>query len=115
MVYISTDYVFDGQGTRPWEPDDPVVKPLNVYGQAKYEGEVAVEKYAPQNYIVRIAWVFGLNGKEFYQDHAESWKTHDTLTVVDDQIGTPTILMILQTSGGYAGKRRVWKISYDNK
>ena len=54
MVYISTDYVFDGQGTRPWEPDDPVVKPLNVYGQAKYDGEVAVEKYAPKHYIVRM-------------------------------------------------------------
>ena len=65
MVYISTDYVFDGQGTRPWEPDDPVVEPLNVYGHSKYEGEVAVEKYAPHYYIVRIAWVFGLNGKNF--------------------------------------------------
>ena len=66
MVYISTDYVFDGQGTRPWEPDDPVVKPLNVYGQTKYEGEQAVEKYAPdKHYIVRIAWVFGVNGKNF--------------------------------------------------
>ena len=90
MIYLSTDYVFDGQGTRPWEPDDPVVKPLNVYGQCKYEGEVAVEKYAPKHYIVRIAWVFGLNGKNFIKTMLNLGKTHDTLTVVDDQIGTPT-------------------------
>ena len=90
MVYISTDYVFDGQGTRPWEPDDPVVEPLNVYGHSKYEGEVAVEKYAPHYYIVRIAWVFGLNGKNFIKTMLNLGKTHDTLTVVDDQIGTPT-------------------------
>ena len=90
MVYISTDYVFDGQGTRPWEPDDPVVEPLNVYGLSKYEGEVAVEKYAPHYYIVRIAWVFGLNGKNFIKTMLNLGKTHDTLTVVDDQIGTPT-------------------------
>ena len=90
FIQISTDYVFDGQGTRPWEPDDPVVKPLNVYGQAKYDGEVAVEKYAPKHYIVRIAWVFGLNGKNFIKTMLNLGKTHDTLTVVDDQIGTPT-------------------------
>ena len=90
MMYISTDYVFDGQGTRPWEPDDPVVEPLNVYGHSKYEGEVAVEKYAPHYYIVRIAWVFGLNGKNFIKTMLNLGKTHDTLTVVDDQIGTPT-------------------------
>lgn len=90
MVYISTDYVFDGQGIRPWEPDDPVVEPLNVYGQSKYEGEVAVEKYAPKHYIVRIAWVFGLNGKNFIKTMINLGKTHDTLTVVNDQIGTPT-------------------------
>ena len=77
MVYISTDYVFDGQGTRPWEPDDPVVEPLNVYGHSKYEGEVAVEKYAPHYYIVRIAWVFGLNGKNFInvEINSKSYKT----------------------------------------
>lgn len=90
MIYISTDYVFDGEGTRPWEPDDPVVKPLNVYGQCKYEGELAVEKYAPQYYIVRIAWVFGVNGKNFIKTMLNLGKTHDSLTVVDDQIGTPT-------------------------
>ena len=90
MIYLSTDYVFDGQGTRPWEPDDPVVQPLNVYGQTKYEGELAVEKYTDKHYIVRIAWVFGVNGKNFIKTMLNLGKTHDTLTVVDDQIGTPT-------------------------
>ncbi|MDO4306545.1 MAG: dTDP-4-dehydrorhamnose reductase [Eubacteriales bacterium] len=90
MIYLSTDYVFDGEGTRPWEPDDPVVEPLNVYGQTKYEGEQAVEKYAPKHYIVRIAWVFGVNGKNFIKTMLNLGKTHDTLTVVNDQIGTPT-------------------------
>lgn len=82
--------MFDGQGTRPWEPDDPVVQPLNVYGQTKYEGELAVEKYTDKHYIVRIAWVFGVNGKNFIKTMLNLGKTHDTLTVVDDQIGTPT-------------------------
>lgn len=90
MIYFSTDYVFDGQGTRPWEPDDPVVTPLNVYGQTKYEGELAVEKYLDKYYIVRIAWVFGVNGKNFIKTMLKLGKTHDTLTVVSDQIGTPT-------------------------
>ena len=90
LIYLSTDYVFDGEGTRPWEPDDPVVKPLNVYGQTKYEGELAVEKYTDKYYIVRIAWVFGVNGKNFIKTMLNLGKTHDTLTVVDDQIGTPT-------------------------
>lgn len=90
MIYLSTDYVFDGEGTRPWEPDDPVVQPLNVYGQTKYEGELAVQKYTDKYYIVRIAWVFGVNGKNFIKTMLNLGKTHDTLTVVDDQIGTPT-------------------------
>lgn len=90
MIYFSTDYVFDGQGERPWEPDDPVVAPLNVYGQTKYEGELAVEKYMDKYYIVRIAWVFGVNGKNFIKTMLNLGKTHDTLTVVSDQIGTPT-------------------------
>ena len=90
MVYISTDYVFDGQGTTPWEPDCKAYKPLNVYGQTKYEGELAVEKYTDKYYIVRIAWVFGVNGKNFIKTMLNLGKTHDTLTVVDDQIGTPT-------------------------
>lgn len=89
MIYISTDYVFDGQGTRPWEPDDER-HPLNVYGQTKYEGELAVEKYLTKYYIVRIAWVFGINGKNFIKTMLNLGKTHDQLTVVDDQIGSPT-------------------------
>ncbi|MCI5509713.1 MAG: dTDP-4-dehydrorhamnose reductase [Eubacterium sp.] len=90
MIYFSTDYVFDGQGTRPWEPDDPVVEPLNVYGLTKFEGEQAVEKYLDKYYIVRIAWVFGVNGKNFIKTMLNLGKTHDTLTVVNDQVGTPT-------------------------
>ena len=90
MIYLSTDYVFDGQGTRPWEPDDPVVQPLNVYGQTKYEGELAVEKYTDKYYIVRIAWVFGVNGKNFIKTMLNLGKTHDHLTVVNDQFGSPT-------------------------
>ena len=89
MIYISTDYVFDGQGTRPWEPDDER-HPLNVYGQTKYEGELAVEKWVKKFYIVRIAWVFGVNGKNFIKTMLNLGETHDTLTVVDDQVGTPT-------------------------
>lgn len=90
MIYFSTDYVFDGEGTRPWEPDDTVVAPLNIYGQTKYEGELAVEKYLDKYYIVRIAWVFGVNGKNFIKTMLNLGKTHDTLTVVNDQVGTPT-------------------------
>lgn len=89
MIYISTDYVFDGTGTRPWKPDDSR-SPLNVYGQTKYEGELAVEKYLSKYYIVRIAWVFGVNGKNFIKTMLNIGKTHDKLTVVNDQIGTPT-------------------------
>lgn len=90
MIYLSTDYVFDGMGERPWEPDDPVTEPLNVYGQTKYEGELAVEKYVRKHYIVRIAWVFGVNGKNFIKTMLKLAETHDRITVVDDQIGTPT-------------------------
>lgn len=90
LIYLSTDYVFDGEGTRPWEPDDPVTEPLNVYGQTKYEGEQAIEKYLEKYYIVRIAWVFGINGKNFIKTMLNLGKTHDTITVVNDQIGTPT-------------------------
>lgn len=90
MIYFSTDYVFDGQGERPWEPDDPVVTPLNVYGQTKYEGELAVEKYLDKYYIVRIAWVFGVNGKNFIKTMLSLGEKYDTLRVVSDQIGTPT-------------------------
>ena len=89
MVYISTDYVFDGEGTRPWEPEDER-HPLNVYGQTKYEGELAVQKTLEKYFIVRIAWVFGLNGKNFIKTMLNVGKTHDTVRVVNDQIGTPT-------------------------
>ena len=88
LMYISTDYVFNGQGTRPWEPDDER-EPLNVYGQTKYEGELAVETLE-KYFIVRIAWVFGVNGKNFIKTMLNLGKTRDSLTVVDDQIGSPT-------------------------
>ena len=90
MVYISTDYVFDGQGTKPWKPDCKDYKPLNVYGQTKLEGELAVSGNLDKYFIVRIAWVFGLNGKNFIKTMLNVGKTHDKLTVVNDQIGTPT-------------------------
>ena len=89
MVYISTDYVFDGQGEEPWKPDDDRA-PLNVYGQSKYEGELAVQRLLDKYFIVRIAWVFGVNGKNFIKTMINLGKTHDKLTVVCDQIGTPT-------------------------
>lgn len=89
MMYISTDYVFDGQGTRPWEPDDER-DPLNVYGQTKYEGEVAVTDALDKYFIVRIAWVFGVNGKNFIKAILNKARTVDTLTVVNDQFGSPT-------------------------
>ena len=90
MIYISTDYVFDGQGTRPWQPDDKNYAPLNVYGQSKLDGELAVSRILEKYFIVRIAWVFGLNGKNFIKTMINVGKTHDEVRVVDDQIGTPT-------------------------
>ena len=90
MVYISTDYVFDGQGDRPWQPDDKCYAPLNVYGQSKLDGELAVNRILEKYLIVRIAWVFGLNGKNFIKTMINVGKTHDTVRVVNDQIGTPT-------------------------
>lgn len=90
MVYISTDYVFDGQGTAPWQPDCKEYKPLNVYGQTKLEGELAVAHTLEKYFIVRIAWVFGQNGKNFIKTMLNVGKTHDTVRVVNDQIGTPT-------------------------
>ena len=95
MVYISTDYVFDGQGDRPWNPDDKCYAPLNVYGQSKLDGELAVSKILDKYYIVRIAWVFGLNGKNFIKTLINAGKTHDTVHVVNDQIGTPTYTLDL--------------------
>jgi len=90
MMYISTDYVFDGQGETPWDPDYTGYKPLNVYGQTKLEGELAVRDYAPHYFIVRIAWVFGKNGRNYIRTMLNLGKTHDKLRIVSDQIGTPT-------------------------
>ena len=90
MLYLSTDYVFDGQGTEPWEPDCKDYKPLNVYGQTKLEGELAVSNTLDKYFIVRIAWVFGLNGKNFIKTMINVGKTHNEVRVVNDQIGTPT-------------------------
>lgn len=90
MTYISTDYVFDGQGTEPWQPDCRDYRPLNVYGQTKLEGELAASRTLEKYFIVRIAWVFGLNGKNFIKTMLNVGKTHDTVRVVNDQIGTPT-------------------------
>ena len=90
MMYISTDYVFDGQGEEPWQPDCKDYKPLNVYGQTKLEGEFAVSALLKKFFVVRIAWVFGKNGKNFIKTMLNVGKTHDTVRVVNDQIGTPT-------------------------
>ena len=90
MLYLSTDYVFDGQGTEPWQPDCKDYRRLNVYGQTKLEGELAVGSTLEKYFIVRIAWVFGLNGKNFIKTMINVGKTHDEVRVVNDQIGTPT-------------------------
>ena len=95
MLYLSTDYVFDGKGERPWEPDDKCYAPLNVYGQSKLDGELAVSGTLEKYFIVRIAWVFGLNGKNFIKTMINVGKTHDTVRVVNDQIGTPTYTLDL--------------------
>lgn len=95
MIYISTDYVFDGQGTKPWSPDCKEYKPLNVYGQTKLEGELAVSSILDKYFIVRIAWVFGLNGKNFIKTMINVGKSHDEVRVVNDQIGTPTYTLDL--------------------
>ena len=89
LMYISTDYVFNGTGERPWEPDD-VREPLNAYGQAKYEGELAIEELLDKYFIVRIAWVFGVNGKNFIKTMLRLGREHGAVSVVDDQIGSPT-------------------------
>ncbi|MGN0426907.1 MAG: dTDP-4-dehydrorhamnose reductase [Agathobacter sp.] len=90
MMYISTDYVFNGQGEKPWEPDCKEYAPLNVYGQTKLDGELVVADTLEKYFIVRIAWVFGINGKNFVKTMLNVGKTHDKITVVCDQIGTPT-------------------------
>ncbi|MBR5362075.1 MAG: dTDP-4-dehydrorhamnose reductase [Oscillospiraceae bacterium] len=90
MIYISTDYVFNGQGTAPWQPDCKEYAPQNVYGQSKLDGELAVVNTLDQYFIVRIAWAFGVNGKNFVRTMLNVGRTHDTVRVVCDQIGTPT-------------------------
>lgn len=95
MMYISTDYVFNGQGREPWQPDCKEYQPLNVYGKTKLEGELAVAHTLDAYFIVRIAWVFGLNGKNFIRTMLNVGKTHDTVRVVNDQIGTPTYTLDL--------------------
>lgn len=90
MMYISTDYVFDGQGDKPWKPDCKEYRPLNIYGESKLAGELAVADTLTDYYIVRIAWVFGLNGNNFIKTMLNAGKKFDTLRVVNDQIGTPT-------------------------
>lgn len=95
MMYISTDYVFDGQGTEPWQPDCADYAPLNVYGETKLGGELAVRERLERFFIVRIAWVFGLNGNNFIKTMLKLGQTHDALRVVNDQIGTPTYTLDL--------------------
>ena len=90
MVYTSTDYVFNGQGEEPWQPDCKDYQPLNVYGQSKLDGELAVSEMLDKYFIVRIAWVFGKNGNNFIKTMLKVGKNHDKLRVVNDQIGTPT-------------------------
>ena len=90
MMYISTDYVFDGQGEEPWQPDCKAYAPLNVYGQTKLEGELAVSGLLEKYFIVRIAWVFGVNGKNFIKTMLNVGKKYDSVRVVKDQVGTPT-------------------------
>lgn len=95
MIYISTDYVFDGQGTEAWSPDCKSYAPLNVYGESKLKGELAVSSILDKYFIVRIAWVFGKNGKNFIKTMLRVGKNRDEVTVVDDQIGTPTYTLDL--------------------
>ncbi|MBR1444129.1 MAG: dTDP-4-dehydrorhamnose reductase [Firmicutes bacterium] len=95
MIYISTDYVFDGQGEEPWKADCKDYKPLNVYGESKLKGELAVSGILDKYFIVRIAWVFGLNGKNFIKTMLNVGKNHDKVRVVNDQTGTPTYTLDL--------------------
>lgn len=90
FLYISTDYVFNGEGTKPWEPDDKNYEPKNYYGETKLLGELAVSSQIEKYFIVRIAWVFGLNGKNFIKTMYNVGKSHDEVRVVNDQVGTPT-------------------------
>ncbi len=95
FLYLSTDYVFDGRGERPWEPDEKDYAPLNVYGKSKLEGELAVSEILEKYFIVRTAWVFGLNGKNFIRTILNVGRTHESVRVVSDQVGTPTYTLDL--------------------
>ena len=99
MTYISTDYVFNGQGTTPWNPDCKDYAPLNVYGQTKLDGELAVSNTLNKYFIVRIAWVFGLNGNNFIKTMLKVSKSHDEVRVVNDQVGTPTYTGFIPNAG----------------
>ena len=90
MLYISTDYVFDGKGTRPWHPDDDCPAPLNYYGETKLEGEMAVRDALDRFFIVRISWLFGVHGNNFVKTMIRAGRTHDQVSVVNDQVGSPT-------------------------
>ena len=90
MVYVSTDYVFDGTGTKPWRPEETSFAPLNVYGQSKLDGERVVQAFVKQMFIIRTAWVFGINGNNFVKTVIRAAKNHSSLRVVNDQVGTPT-------------------------
>lgn len=90
MLYLSTDYVFDGTGNQPWKPENRNFAPLNHYGKTKLEGEQAVRTLLDKYFIIRISWVFGVNGRNFVKTMIQSGKTRDTVRVVNDQIGTPT-------------------------
>ena len=111
MMYISTDYVFNGQGERPWEPDDPR-EPLNVYGQTKYEGELAVEQALDKYFIVRIAWVFGVYGKNFVRTMLRLGAERGAVSVVDDQIGSPHLHPgSVPPAGGHDSDREIRPLS----
>lgn len=108
FIYISTDYVFDGKGEEPWKPDNTDYNPCNVYGASKLAGEQAVRELLQKYFIVRIAWVFGVNGNNFIKTMLKLGKSHDVLRVVNDQIGTPTytydlarLLVDMAESGKY--------------
>lgn len=95
FLYISTDYVFNGEGKEPWKPDDKNYNPQNFYGQTKLEGELSVSSHLEKYFIVRIAWVFGINGKNFIKTMYNVGKTHKEVRVVNDQVGTPTYTLDL--------------------
>ena len=95
MLYLSTDYVFSGEGTKPWEEEERDFHPINVYGASKLAGEEAIRKVLPEHFIVRIAWVFGLNGKNFIKTMLQVGKKHPSVRVVSDQVGSPTYTLDL--------------------